>query len=116
MRGALFNWDDIGDMHGAVAMLNRMDNTGYRSSQKGRMWESFYTMMSYHSIKILTTLALSLVAFGVLVILFKEVFVFIVAGFCFLGALVCLRYAWVIYRHDRWMRRNGPTVDIDENF
>ena len=64
------------------------------------------------SAKALLSLALILVALGVVALLFPFILALIVAIMLFAAALTCLRFAWKILRAGRSTRQSRRQVDV----
>lgn len=61
----------------------------------------------------LLTCGLCLIAVGVLVLAFPLVLAFFVAAACFLAAVICLSFAWRIYRSARVARHSTGRIHVD---
>lgn len=85
----------------------------YRSGPAGG--RPFLQQVSGHAVKALASGALAAAGLGVLVLLFPLVLAFFVAGILFLAALICLSFAWRIYRsRDRQDSSYDVDVIVDE--
>jgi ABC-type bacteriocin/lantibiotic exporter with double-glycine peptidase domain len=60
-----------------------------------------FQTLTQNGIKSLTSLAITLIALGILMLLFPLVLAIVIASLFFLIALFCMNFAWKIYRASR---------------
>jgi|GEM_PF-2367318 len=86
----------------------------YRGGGHGQAWASTpWGSLLYGSVKTLLVCSVGLIGLGVLVLLFHRVLAFLVAGLCFLLALVCLKCAWRVYRDARVSTHRAGRIHVD---
>ncbi len=74
-----------------------------------------FSVFTRNGIKTLVSLALTLIALGVLTLIFPMVLAVVVAALFFMIAVVCLSFAWKLFRASRGISRAGSQVHIEIN-
>jgi len=82
---------------------------GRRQAGASTPWGS----LLYGSVKTLIACSAGFVGLGVLVLLFHRVLAFLAAGVCFLLAVVCLKFAWRVYRGARVTTHRAGRIHVD---
>ena len=72
-----------------------------------------FSVFTRNGIKTLVSLALTLIAFGVLILIFPLVLAVVVAALFFMIAAVCLSFAWKLYRASRRVSHVEPQVHVE---
>ena len=72
-----------------------------------------FSVFTRNGIKTLVSLALTLIILGVLTLIFPMVLAVVVAALFFMIALVCLSFAWKLYRASRRVSRGEPQVHVE---
>ena len=72
-----------------------------------------FSVFTRNGIKTLVWLALMLITFGVLILIFPLVLAVVVAALFFMIALVCLSFAWKLYRASKRISRVEPQVHVE---
>ncbi|MCP4711348.1 MAG: hypothetical protein GY869_22235 [Planctomycetes bacterium] len=74
-----------------------------------------FSVFTKNGIKTLLSLALTLITFGVLILIYPLVLAVVVAALFFLIALVCVSFAWKLFRASKRISQAGPQVHIEIN-
>ena len=72
-----------------------------------------FSVFTRNGIKTLVSLALTLMVLGILTLIFPMVLAVVVAALFFVIALVCLSFAWKLYRVSRGVSRTEPEVRVE---
>jgi len=72
-----------------------------------------FSVFTRNGIKTLVSLALTLIALGVLTLIFPMVLAVVVAALFFMIAAVCLSFAWKLYRASRRVSHVEPQVHVE---
>ena len=72
-----------------------------------------FSVFTRNGIKTLISLALTLIALGVLTLIFPMVLAVVVAALFFMIAAVCLSFAWKLFRASRRISQGQPQVHVE---
>jgi len=79
----------------------------------GSFFGSPFAFFAHSGLKTLLSIAFCLIGLGILILIFPLVLAFFVAGLFFFAALLCLRFAWRLYRISGHQNTNTHHIHVD---